>query len=589
MKLTGTLLIALSCILTISAGELNAATQRAPFILVVVPEADTTVTASAVYRLSASTNPGRSVAINGTPYKVYPSGAFGGLLELEAGENLFTIVSAGVAGDTLVKSILFTRTAPLTTTPQDSLTIEGAMLEPSTSMWLGEGDLLYVQCKGTPNCTASFLDGMPMKEVPPSEAGGIAGVYRGTYKVKAADTLTDQRITFRLADSTGRAVTRETKAKISFKGGEFPIVGVTKGDRPALGFGLGEDRLGGAKLSFVNPGIILPITGKVGDMYRIALTENQEAWIDEDMVDLRASMTLPPVSLTGSINVYGDQKYDYVNVTMSDRLPYSSTQDADPTRVHIDVYGAASNTNWIIQQQTAREVVNVYYTQPEKKLFRLTIELKHKQVWGYEISYRGSTLSIKVRRQPERLKISALTFALDAGHGGDNFGALGSTGAKEKDVNLSTVLYLKKELEDRGAHVVLTRSDDTFSFNSERLKTVFASGADILISIHSNSTGYTSNPLEIRGVSTFYKYICYRPLSRCVLESVLKTDLPRWGNVGNFNFTLNSPTELPNALVELAFMSNPEDEMKLLDDEFRKELANKIADGVEDFLEYCDE
>jgi N-acetylmuramoyl-L-alanine amidase len=118
---------------------------------------------------------------------------------------------------------------------------------------------------------------------------------------------------------------------------------------------------------------------------------------------------------------------------------------------------------------------------------------------------------------------------------------------------------------------------------------VLDSGADMLISIHSNSIGYTSNPIDIRGCATFYKYICYRPLSQYILESVLKTGIPRWGNVGNFNFTLNSPTELPNVLVELAFMSNPEDEMKLIDDDFRKELAKKIADGVDDFLESCEE
>jgi len=52
---------------------------------------------------------------------------------------------------------------------------------------------------------------------------------------------------------------------------------------------------------------------------------------------------------------------------------------------------------------------------------------------------------------------------------------------------------------------------------------------------------------------------------------------------------LNSPTELPNVLVELAFMSNPEDEMKLLDDRFRKKIAERIVEGVEDFLESNEE
>jgi N-acetylmuramoyl-L-alanine amidase len=74
-----------------------------------------------------------------------------------------------------------------------------------------------------------------------------------------------------------------------------------------------------------------------------------------------------------------------------------------------------------------------------------------------------------------------------------------------------------------------------------------------------------------------------------VLQEVLKTGLVNFGNVGAFNFTLSGPTELPTVLVELAFMSHPEDEMKLLDDAFRKEMAEKIVEGVEEFLDTCED
>jgi N-acetylmuramoyl-L-alanine amidase len=69
----------------------------------------------------------------------------------------------------------------------------------------------------------------------------------------------------------------------------------------------------------------------------------------------------------------------------------------------------------------------------------------------------------------------------------------------------------------------------------------------------------------------------------------VKTGLDTLGNVGSFNFALLGPTELPTALVETAFISNPEDEMKLLDDDFRKELAGRIVEGISDFLDSCDE
>jgi N-acetylmuramoyl-L-alanine amidase len=121
-----------------------------------------------------------------------------------------------------------------------------------------------------------------------------------------------------------------------------------------------------------------------------------------------------------------------------------------------------------------------------------------------------------------------------------------------------------------------------------RVRKVLEADADILISVHSNSIGLTSNPEDLKGAGTFYKYLCYRTLSQHILLNVLKTGLNSFGNVGSFNFLLNSPTELPNVLVEQAFMSNPEDEMKLLDDEFRRKIAEKIVDGVDDFLDACD-
>ena len=195
----------------------------------------------------------------------------------------------------------------------------------------------------------------------------------------------------------------------------------------------------------------------------------------------------------------------------------------------------------------------------------------------------------RVKRQPERLKLKALKFVLDAGHGGDNAGALGSTGAKEKDVNLSTVLHLKELLEDKGATVLLTRGADSAASMQGRLQTALGANPDILISVHSNSIGYTTNPEETRGVSTYYKHIGFRPLSEFILKRVVAAGLPSYGNVGSFNFILVSPTEMPNVLVELAYMSNPQDEMKLLDDGFRKDLARAIVRGVEDFLDSCDE
>ena len=65
---------------------------------------------------------------------------------------------------------------------------------------------------------------------------------------------------------------------------------------------------------------------------------------------------------------------------------------------------------------------------------------------------------------------------------------------------------------------------------------------------------------------------------------MLQLGLKEFGNVGSFNFSLNGPTDYPNCLVEVAFLSNKADEKKILNPKFRQQVATKIIAGIENFL-----
>lgn len=579
----------LAALMTCFSASAQTTSPAANRIFLAIPETDTTFTSSPVYALSGSSLPGSRVNINGKPLKLYPSGAFACTLEIPIGENRFVVESVHAGADTLRKSFLIVHRPPLTTSREDSVAIDSVMVEPSRDLWLNVGDILLVQCKGTPGCAATFFQGIPMREVPASETNGVRGIYRGSYKVQPGDTLTGARVNIRLTSPDGRCAACTTAARVWFRPREFPIPAVTRHERTPLYHGLGEDRLGGAVMSFLPSDVKLAVTGRIGNLLRVALGTDNEAYVHQRSVELLESECVPQTVLTGSWNVYGDAKNDYVTIALGQRLPFVSVQESEPARIIVDVFGAASNSNWITQQLTASEIATVSYQQPAAGVFRIVITVRHRQVWGYGVSYQGSSLVIRVRHQPESLKLKKLTIALDAGHGGESDGAIGATGMKEKDVNLATVGYLRSVLEDRGARVVLTRTADTSMRMDQRMQIAVQADADLLISIHSNSIGNTSDPVAVSGTSTYYKYVCYRPLSLAIYRQVLRTGLAPFGNVGSFNFSLNSPTEMPSALVELAFMSNPEDEMKLMDDDFRKLLAKRIVDGIEDFLDGCDE
>jgi N-acetylmuramoyl-L-alanine amidase len=107
---------------------------------------------------------------------------------------------------------------------------------------------------------------------------------------------------------------------------------------------------------------------------------------------------------------------------------------------------------------------------------------------------------------------------------------------------------------------------------------------DLVVSIHLNSAG---DPIRVQGVSTYYKYIGFRPLTQFVLKRMLELGLKEYGNVGNFNFMLNSPIEYPNILVETLFISHPEDEMNIMNEAYRRQMADKIVLGIKDWLKSC--
>jgi N-acetylmuramoyl-L-alanine amidase len=362
---------------------------------------------------------------------------------------------------------------------------------------------------------------------------------------------------------------------------QHALVGKTIGPQPFLEYGLGDDRLGGAKMTFLDTNVVVKVVDSVKDDYKIHLSTYHFGWLAKSSFARDTSIHFQPYYLTNSWKVYGDDKYDYVTVLLDERLPYRSIQQVNPSRIVVDVFGVTSNTNWITQLSTVKEIKNAYYEQMEDDVFRIIIELRHSQHWGYYISYDDKKLVIRVKRQPEKLTMQNLFVAIDAGHGGSNTGATGvSSGILEKDYTLKIAKEAKKYFDAKKVKTFMTRMNDTDLTMVDRTLMLREQDPDILISIHLNSAGSDT----VQGVSTYYRYIGFRPLSQAILKRMQELKLKEWGNVGAFNFSLSGPTEYPNCLVEVGFLSNKDDEKKVLNPKFHKQVAQKIYLGVEDWL-----
>lgn len=571
----------LSLLLVLLVNVLPAQTTEKPFIKLVEPRKVQTETKTARNYIVGSTCKNCNLTVNGQPVKVYPTGAFAYELNLKPGNNEFNLIAFSAPGKSANKKLLFNYTLPAA--PDTIKTLEIASIEmlPHGNLFVMPGDMIKFKVKALTGCTIIANGNIPLYEM---QENKMPGIYQGEYEVKENDSFLVSKIPFSITDNTGKTVTRNSNNWISMFGPLAPNIAVTKGRLSHLLFGLGTDRLGGAKIGYVDSAVQLNIIGKVDKLYKVKLSKTRTAYIDDDAVDFLPKGTFTPESLTNRWTVYGDSAYDYVQLGLSVKLPYQGFQLINPSRIVVDVFGATNNTNWITQLENVKEIKNVFYEQVEDGIFRITIELKHTQHWGYSIYYNGNILTIRVKHQPKDLSLSKLTIAVDAGHGGSNSGAGGPTGSSEKMITLAISLKLQKALEAQGAKVIMTRTTERFFDNKERILFYRDSIPDLLVSIHLNSS---SDPITVTGTSTFYRYIGFRNLSHAIYKRMLELGLKDMGNNGSFNFMLNSPTEYPNALVETLFLSNPEDEMKILDEGFQQQVADKIVQGIKDFLNDC--
>lgn len=174
-----------------------------------------------------------------------------------------------------------------------------------------------------------------------------------------------------------------------------------------------------------------------------------------------------------------------------------------------------------------------------------------------------------------------MKICIDPGHGGIDPGAIGKDPftLNEKDVTLSISLFLKKEFEEKGHTVLLTRDKDVAVSLADRAKTANRNDADIFISIHCNSAGKK----EAEGIETwiFTDSNAGKKLAEPVQKSLVNT-FPTHKNRGikEANFQVLRETNMPAILVECEFISNPTQLQFLSDKENQEKIATAIASAI---------
>ncbi len=177
-----------------------------------------------------------------------------------------------------------------------------------------------------------------------------------------------------------------------------------------------------------------------------------------------------------------------------------------------------------------------------------------------------------------------LKVTVDAGHGGKENGAIGCLGEKEKDINLKIAIKLRDQLKNAGYQVFMTREDDSFVGLRDRVEYANNNDSHVFISIHANALPDSLARKEIRGSEVYYLYPQAEKLAQSVLKSLNQECNIEARGIYQRNFAVIRNPKAISILVEIAYIIDPQDEEKLIDNNFQDKAAEAILNGLENYL-----
>ncbi len=317
--------------------------------------------------------------------------------------------------------------------------------------------------------------------------------------------------------------------------------------------------------------------------------------------------------------------FDFQSTDLSDSIkPVSVVNDGILHSIRIGqhaedvvriVFDLESMDNYKVSGGLGSFVLDIYGITKSLHPERAVVKVKEK-------TSKPVPVPVKVPRLRSVLKV-----VIDAGHGGRDSGATGWNGLKEKDIALDIARRLKKTLEARqGISVILTRDSDIYLPLSRRTEIANNEDADLFISVHVNAAknrklsgietwflNATNNKewqevatreniianndagefseldIILKDLSRFHKIEESMSLAHFVHDSTVRFLKKSYINLHDHGvkwakFHVLVGARMPAALLEVGFISNPDDETRLSSSKYRAEVSEAISAGVLDYI-----
>jgi len=317
----------------------------------------------------------------------------------------------------------------------------------------------------------------------------------------------------------------------------------------------------------------------------------------------------------------------------------------NPHRVVVDLKGSSIDIPLELDKEHAGVISGVRYGKPDEGTLRVVFDLNestglksflleptaqysHRLVIDL-YSKSGKQKATMVKHVADISKPNRdVVIALDAGHGGEDPGAIGKKKTREKDVVLSIARELKKSIDaEPGMHAVLTRDGDYYIPLRGRYEKARKARADLFVSVHADAfkkrdvQGSSVFVLSARGASSEFARLladsenasdlvggvtlsdkddmlasvlldlsqsatreASNKVAGDILGSLKRTGKTHKNVVGRANFMVLKSPDVPSVLVETGFISNPSEEKRLTEKEFQQRTARAITRGVRDYF-----
>jgi N-acetylmuramoyl-L-alanine amidase len=583
-----------------------------PSLIVVFPDTNYQTSAEKIFFLGTAPPDGQ-VLINSKPITRSKAGHFSPSFPLQLGENLFT-----VRYHNQELKIEVTR---LNTSPElpQGLAFAKDSLTPAVDIARLPGEVICFSAIAPPNASVSVnlanqtvvLSPQPQQAQLPSNLAALTGQNQphgqssvGNYKgCTTVQQLTPNSQTLIYGNNiisgavvpnsnkeldlgqplfqltlNGKTITQSGTGKIEILSrARLPVSEVIV-DSGVARTGPSTDY---SRLTPLPKGTQATVTGREGEWLRL----DYGAWINSKETRILPGAILPQTIIR---SVGYRQLPSATEIVFPLEVPVPVSVQQSEKAVALTLYNTTAQTD-IIRLDDDPLISRLDWQQETPEQVKYTFNLKKAQQWGYKLRYDGTTLVLALRHPPKightrRRPLANLKIVLDPGHGGKESGASGPTGYLEKDVNLIVSKLLRDELVKRGATVVMTREDDKEVSLGERQAIISREEPAIALSIHHNSLPDDGDAEKIKGFAAFW----YQPQAHNLaifLQNyvVKKLGKPSYGVFWD-NLALTRPTAAPSVLLELGFMSNPDEFEQVVNPKEQKKMAKAIAQGITEWF-----